>query len=144
MVIDIRHTGLVVEDIDRMKNFYIKIGFKVFKELIEEGDFISKVTGYKDVKIKTIKMTCQNESKIELIKYYNPSSKKIKNNYEPNKLGCSHVAMTVKNANDTCKIITENGGTIINEPSKNNDHTVKVAYCYDPEGILLEIVEELK
>ena len=97
MVIDIRHTGLVVEDIDRMKNFYIKIGFKVFKELIEEGDFISKVTGYKDVKIKTIKMTCHNESKIELIKYYNPSSKKIKNNTNLNGKFSLNSQATIRN-----------------------------------------------
>ena len=42
------------------------------------------------------------------------------------------------------KKIIKNGGSLVNYPEINNCGTVKVAYCYDPEGVLIEIVEELK
>ena len=143
MINSIRHTGLVVNNLDMMKEFYGKIGFKIYKEDLEQGKFIETVTGYKKVKLETIKMISGDNSMIELIKYCHPVSEILTPNYKPNQLGCSHIAMTVQNAENTCEIIDQNGGKIINKPVINDDTTVKVAYCFDPEGILLEIVEEL-
>ncbi len=143
MIKNIRHTGLVVNDISKIKNFYVSLGFKIVKEDIEEGAFIDILTGFKDSKLHTVKMKTDNSSMIELIKYLNPVSPNISQSSQPNSLGCSHFAMTVDNANAICKLIKKNGGTEINPPAKNMDRTVKVAYCYDPEGVLIEVVEEL-
>ena len=35
------------------------------------------------------------------------------------------------------------GGSLVNSPATAPDGTVRVAYCHDPEGNLLELVEEL-
>ncbi len=53
------------------------------------------------------------------------------------------MAFTVINIDQTCKIILESGGSMINKPAQSSNGKVKVAYCYDPEGILIEIVEVL-
>jgi len=42
-----------------------------------------------------------------------------------------------------CDKIKSLDGKVINPPHISNDGKVKVAYCYDNEGFLMEIVEEL-
>ena len=143
MIKNIRHTGLVVNNISKLKDFYLSLGFEIVNEDIEEGTFIDTLTGLKESKLHTVKMKTENSSMIELIKYLNPVSPIINQSAQPNSLGCSHFAMTVDNANEICELIKKNGGTEINPPAKNLNGTVKVAYCYDPEGILIEVVEEL-
>ena len=143
MIKNIRHTGIVVRDLKRSFNFYKSLGFKKDKEDIEEGKFIETVTGIKNVKISWIKMSAGNGAMIELIEYIShPKKNKLKQT-NVNKLGCSHIAITTDNVNETAKKIIKNGGSLVNDPEINNFGTVKVAYCYDPEGVLIEIVEEL-
>ena len=60
-----------------------------------------------------------------------------------NKLGCSHIAFSVDNIEITCQKIKAMGGSIVNSPALTVDKKVKVAYCHDIEGVLMEIVEEL-
>ena len=46
MVINTRHTGLVVRDIDQSLKLYQDIlGFKIKKRVVEEGEFISQMVG---------------------------------------------------------------------------------------------------
>ncbi len=53
------------------------------------------------------------------------------------------MAITVNNIYDSCEKIISLGGRVINKPSISKDGKVKLVYCYDIEGALLEIVEEL-
>jgi len=141
MVLNIRHTGIVVSDLVKESQFYLTLGFKEVSRAIEEGEFISQVTGIEEVKIEWIKMTAPDKNLIELIKYHShPMNSAVKNS-PSNKLGCSHIAFTVENINETCNIIAGYGGSIVNNPATSTDGKVKVAYCHDPEGVLLEIVE---
>ena len=45
------------------------------------------------------------------------------------------------NIEKTCEQIKSMGGSIVNSPALSNDKKVKVAYCHDIEGVLMEIVE---
>ena len=144
MVLNIRHTGIVVSDLKKESEFYRMLGFIEVSTAIEEGQFIEEVTGIKDVKIEWVKMTAPDNNLIELIKYH---SHPIDSNFEnspSNKLGCSHVAFTVTDINQFCEDIILAGGSIVNPPATSLDGKVKVAYCHDPEGVLLEIVEIIK
>ncbi len=144
MIKNIRHTGIVVRNLKKSFNFYKSLGFKKVKKEIEEGKFIETVTGIKNAKISWIKMSADNGAMIELIEYIShPKKNKVKQ-CDVNKLGCSHIAITTDSINEMAKKIIKNGGSLVNYPEINNCGTVKVAYCYDPEGVLIEIVEELK
>ena len=60
-----------------------------------------------------------------------------------NQLGCSHLAFSVDNIDSICEKIEEIGGSVVNLPALTSDKKVKVAYCHDNEGNLMEIVEVL-
>ena len=67
-MIKIRHTGIVTTDLKKSKWFWCKqLNFKVKKSANEKGLTIDKVLGYKNVRVKTIKLQDKNKN---LIEYY--------------------------------------------------------------------------
>lgn len=142
MLINLRHTGLVVRNMALSKKFYEGLGFKVQKQMIESGEFISNVVGIPNVRIETVKMTAPDGSLIELLEYLSNKDESVKQVQPANQNGCSHIAMTVTSISDVCSKIQELGGSIVNPPMKSADGKVSVAYCHDNDGILLEIVQE--
>ena len=142
MIIEIRHTGFVVENLDKMLEFYQALGLNIVSRDIEKGNFIDRVTGYRNVKLEWVKLSPSNNSNmIELIKYHNNDSKMDLIKQPPNKYGCSHVAFTVKDIEKAVKQVINLGGSKINDPVKSKKSNAKVLYCHDPEGTLIELVE---
>tara|TARA_A100001388_G_C28738592_1_gene485588 strand:- start:282 stop:713 length:432 start_codon:yes stop_codon:yes gene_type:complete len=141
MIEGIRHTGIVVNNLQKASEFYLALGCKVKAKANEEGRFIEKVTGIKNVNIEWIKMVFDDGNLLELIQYNNPKKEKNLNKQPPNQIGISHIAFNVKNIENFCKNIVELGGSIVNEPAITNNKQFKVAYCHDIEGNLLEVVE---
>ncbi|MBM9546263.1 VOC family protein [Leptospira sp. 201903074] len=143
MIIKTRHTGLVVRKLSESLKFYEALGFVLWKREIEEGRFIETVVGIGSVKLETAKMHASDGSMIELLEYHSHPLKKEKVNSPSNTLGCSHIAFTVDDIERTCELIKTLGGNIVNDPALSPSGMVKVAYCHDIDGILLELVEEV-
>ena len=68
---------------------------------------------------------------------------KIITNQKSNQVGYSHLAFSVNGIDTICEKIKNIGGSVFNPPILTNDKKVKVAYCHDNEGNLMEIVEVL-
>lgn len=139
----IRHIGLVVEDIDRAVIFYTKVfGLSVLSKNIEEGAYIDALVGLSNAKVQWVKLTSQeNTVFLELLKYHNhPSQKHAPPAYQH---GCSHIAITVNDMHETLKKVREYGG-IADDFLYNPEKTVRVVYARDPEGIILELVEDVR
>ena len=143
MIRNVRHTGLVIRNAAKSRSFYEGLGFVVENHANESGEFISHVVGIVDVQIETIKMRSPDGSMIELLEYHSHPDRSPQVKSPANKLGCSHLAFTVNSILDTCRVIEELGGSVVNPPVVSKDGNVSVAYCYDNDGILLEIVEEI-
>jgi len=143
MIINIRHTGIVVNDLSLMTQFYINLGFQKFISGNEKGEFIDNVTGLNNVDLEWVKLKSQDGQLLELLKYHSHPDDNIPNLRKSNKHGCSHIAFTVENSENFCELIKKNGGSIINKPAISLDEKVKVSYCHDPEGVLMEVVEIL-
>ena len=141
MIKAIRHTGIVVRDLEKTANFYKALGFKDSNKAIEEGKFIDQVTGLTNTKLEWIKLIAPDGYLLELLHYHSHFENEEITNQRSNKLGCSHMAFSVENIEKTCELIKKMGGSILNPPSLTKDRKVKVAYCHDIEGVLMEIVE---
>ena len=141
MIEGIRHTGIVVNNLQKVCEFYLALGFKIQSKAKEEGIFIEKVTGFKNVNIEWIKMVLNDGNLMELIQYNNPQKEKKLNKQPPNQMGVSHIAFNVNDIESFCTNIVQLGGSIINEPAITGNKQFKVAYCHDIEGNLLEVVE---
>ena len=141
MIKNIRHTGIVVSDLEKMATFYRKLGFKEESREVEKGEFIEQVVNISEVKIEWIKLRSPDGFQVELLQYLSHPKELSKNKSKSNDLGCSHIAYTVDDAETACKKIALAGGSVINLPAIAPNGKVKVAYCHDPEGVLMEIVE---
>ena len=147
MISKIRHVGFVVKDLEVSLNFYEKIlGLSIYKRFIEEGDFISNLTGIDNVKLEWVKLIIPEGGLIELLQYHShPDStyeKKIASN--SNKIGCSHVALTIDKLDDVYNRIIEHKYICKSPPLKSPDGNAKVLYCQDPDGSIIELIEDLK
>ena len=143
MIKNLRHTGIVVNNLEKCISFYLNLGFYEVSREVETGEYIDSLVGLKNVKLECAKLALKENITLELLKYH---SHPYKNNDLPrlsNRVGCSHIALTVSNILECFKLISENGGGAINKIQTSPDGKVKVVYCYDPEGNIIEVVEEL-
>jgi len=141
-----RHAGLVVRDLDISLVFYQELlGLSVFKRMKEKGHYIERVVGITGASLEWVKLQAADGSLLELIQYNSTTDtpQKVKN-APSDQLGCSHVAFTVKNLDLLHKTLVDKGYNCNSEPQMSPDGMVKVMYCHDPDGIILELVEELQ
>jgi catechol 2,3-dioxygenase-like lactoylglutathione lyase family enzyme len=143
MIKTVRHTGLVVRDLEKSTEFYCALGFVEDNQAIEEGDFIDTVVGMQNVKLEWVKLKAPDGYLLELLQYHSHPEQKEIAKQRSNQLGCSHLAFSVDDIDTVCEKIEEIGGSIVNPSALTNDKKVKVAYCHDNEGNLMEIVEVL-
>ena len=144
MTLNIRHTGIVVTDLEKSKKFYCDLlGFKVKKEMDESGDFINNFSALENVLVTTCKMTIDNGDMIELL-YYKSHPETADMSRKITQIGCSHIALTVDNLDTVYSQLLENGVIFNSPPQYSPDGKAKVTFCKDPDGSLVEIVEELK
>ncbi len=57
MIISVRHTAIVVSNLEKSKFFYESIGFCVFASSVEKGGTIDQVTGMDGVILEWVKLT---------------------------------------------------------------------------------------
>ena len=142
-MIKIRHTGIVSKNLKKSIYFWVNlIGFRVVKTLNEEGDLIDKIIGYKNAKVKTIKLEDNFKNLIEILFFLNPP-KQPKTKIKPYSLGYTHISLTVKNINYLYKNLKKNKIIFNSAPKMSADGRVIMTYCKTPEGAYLELVEEL-
>jgi predicted enzyme related to lactoylglutathione lyase len=142
MLKKIRHTGIVVRDIEKLVKFYETLGFKTQSRQIEEGQVIEQVVGLMGAVIETAKMTAPCGGILELLQYHSHPLQEPIQRQPSNQLGCSHIALTVKKVSQVLAEIEVMGGSRVNDPALIENKGLFVVYCHDPEGNLLELVEE--
>lgn len=139
-----RHIGLVVSDLDRLRKFYeCCFGFHIVRECHESGAFIDRLIGIPETRVTTVKMALGVDGIIvlELLCFRKPSIVK-RDNTRPNNLGLTHFALTVDDISTAVDLVLENGGSVTSKAQISPDGQVLASYCCDPEGNLIELVEE--
>jgi catechol 2,3-dioxygenase-like lactoylglutathione lyase family enzyme len=145
MVLNTRHTGIVVDDLDRAIRFYEGLGMQVAARMVEQGAYIDQLVGLQQTSLEWAKLRLPDQSLVELLQYHShPSAESRTPLQAANRPGCSHIAFTVRNMEETIAYISGNGGTVNRDFQFSPDGKVKVVYAYDPEGNILEIVEVLQ
>ena len=141
-----RHVGLVVRNIKNSLGFYQNfLGLTIARQDTETGDFISHLVGIEGVMIEWIKLNIPGGGLLELIQHHShpdPRTDQKPNFSLSNQLGCSHPAFTVEDLGSLYERLVSNGYKCVSEPLPSPDGKVLVLFAYDPDGILLELVEE--
>ena len=141
MITGIRHTGIVVENLQIMREFYVLLGFTLQSQAKEHGPFIEQVTGLKNANLRWIKMNAPDGSLLELLQYEWPAEIRKKIEQPSNHRGVSHIAFTVQDMDRFCDQVVWLGGSLVNSPALTENKQFRVVYCHDVEGNLFEAVE---
>lgn len=143
MITQIRHTGLVVANLQSALHFWCDVlGFRIVKQMDEFGPHIDAIMGLRDVRVTTVKLAAPDERMIELLHFQShPDGPSWVGG--PYSTGFTHVAMTVADLDASCEKLQAEGVVFSAPPQLSPDGAVKVTYGKGPEGVLLELVEVL-
>lgn len=144
LVTAIRHFGIVVSDMVRSLAFYQDLlGLEVVRALDESGSFVDTILGLEHVHVKTVKMGVgDGASLLELLEFRShhdscPARAKLYS------VGPTHVAFTVQDLGNVYRRLRESGVEFTSPPQCSPDGYARVAFCIDPDGTPIELVEVL-
>ncbi|MBU2044101.1 MAG: VOC family protein [Candidatus Omnitrophica bacterium] len=142
MVKNIRHTGIVVKNLEKSLAFYRDLlGFKVERQMEEKGGYIDKVLALEGVSVTTVKMKAPDGEMIELLEYHSHLQEIEVDQITD--IGIRHVAFTVDNLDSEYQRLKDAGIFFNSRPEVSPDGYAKVAFCRAPEGTFIELVEVL-
>jgi catechol 2,3-dioxygenase-like lactoylglutathione lyase family enzyme len=143
MIIGVRHTGIVVHDVEGALNFWINLlGAKILVDQIEEGEFISQLLGMEKVSVRTVKLDAGVGTVVELLSFRSHQDETTWTG-KPYSTGITHIALNVLDVEKLTFNLEAAGYLQLNPFSVDPSGKVKVAYLRGYEGLLLELVETL-
>jgi len=144
MITQIRHTGLVVANLEIALDFWCDLlGFRVSKRMDESGPHIDAMMGLEGVRVTTVKLAAPDGNLIELLHFHSHPDQAVWTG-TPYSTGFTHVALTVDDLDAVCRKLADAGVTFKAPPQRSPDGYAKATYCRGPEGVLLELVEVLQ
>ncbi|MES2408906.1 MAG: VOC family protein [Patescibacteria group bacterium] len=139
----IDHVGIIVEDLEAAKGFFLELGLKVVGEQEVEGEWVGKIIALENVKDKIVMMqTPDGEANIELVKFHHPVDDKGIQPSFSNTLGIRHICFEVEDVEGIAAKLKQKGFELMGE-MYNYENIYKLCYIRGPEGIILELAEKL-
>jgi catechol 2,3-dioxygenase-like lactoylglutathione lyase family enzyme len=138
-----RHVGVVVKDIAKAIDFWTNlIGFKLHVDAKEVSPYIDELLGMKIPELRTVKLIDENSFILELLEFRNYPGK---DNWEGNlaSTGLTHIALTVDNLDSLTSKLKQNNYEFVSNIMNSPNGIVSVVFVRGPEGLMLELVEEL-
>jgi glyoxylase I family protein len=143
MILATRHTGIVVDDLERSLRFWRDVmGLQVVADFWERGEFIDTIQHLSDVNLHMIKLAAPDGTLIELLKdEAHPTPPPDRNQLCDR--GIRHIAFTVGDVAATWATLRAAGCETLSEPITSPDGKARLFFVRDPEGNLLEMVQML-
>ncbi|MDD1504134.1 VOC family protein [Lysinibacillus sp. CNPSo 3705] len=139
----IDHVGVIVNNLSAAKEFFLDFGLEVKGEWEMEGELMGYAVGLNDAKVACVGLgTTDGQTWIELIKFYTPSDEKDIQQPFANTLGLRHIAFTVEDIEAVVAKLKKKGTDIFSE-IQQYEESYKLCYVRGPEGIILELAEEI-
>jgi len=141
---NIRHFGIVVRDMERSLAFYRDLlGMEIRNRKEERGPYLDTLLGVKNGEILTVKLSSGGGSSLlELIEFSSPKDTDPRS-LAVNSVGPTHIALSVGDLGALMAALKKKGTRFLSEPIASPDGKVRLVFCRDPDGNLVELVEEL-
>jgi catechol 2,3-dioxygenase-like lactoylglutathione lyase family enzyme len=139
----IDHIGVVVNDLAAAKQFFLDLGFAVQGEAEEQSELLDKVVGIKGARSQVVFLQAPDgETKLELTKFLNPADKTVEQESVMYGHGYKHIALVVEGIDEIVGSLKAKGMDVFVDVYNYQD-VYKLCYFRGPEGILVELAEEL-
>lgn len=139
----IRHTGIIVTDMEKSLEFYRDLlGLKVVLDAEWEGEYFAQLTGLAGVRMRVVMLAAMDGKQVELFQFHS-HPKQAPGKVETSDIGCSHIALEVDALDKLYAEMQRRGIRCNCAPLVSPDGYAKVTYCHDPDGAIIELVEIL-
>jgi catechol 2,3-dioxygenase-like lactoylglutathione lyase family enzyme len=135
--------GVVVTDLVASLRFYQHLlGLEPVRDLSESGPHLDAMLAIDGVRVRTVKLRAPSgESLVELLEFESPQPRQHAPRLD--EIGPTHLAFTVEDLDELHARLTAARVRFNSAPQLSPDGRAKVAFCFDPDGTPLELVEEL-
>jgi hypothetical protein len=118
------------------------LGFQLHIEALEQSPYIDELLAINDPNLTTVKLIDSKGFIIELLKFDNHQVEKTWSG-DLKTTGLTHIALTIDNLDALVDNLKKQNYQLISEIKISPNGKVKVVFAKGPEGIMLELVEEL-
>ncbi|QBD81139.1 VOC family protein [Ktedonosporobacter rubrisoli] len=140
----IDHVGVIVNDLAAAKAFFLDFGLEVLGEGEMEGKMLDRIVGLNDARTAFVMLgTSDGQANIELVKYYSPPDEQGIRPSLANTPGIRHIAFVVEDIEAIVAKLKKRGMEIFGE-IQHFEGSYKLCYVRGPEGIILELAEQIK
>jgi catechol 2,3-dioxygenase-like lactoylglutathione lyase family enzyme len=139
----VNHIGINVDDLEAAKTFFTDLGFTVAGESTMEGKLLDEVIGLKGAQTELVMLVApDSELCLEVIKYHRPADPEGIRSHSPNTHGLGHIAFEVEDLDGIVESLKQKGYNLVGSV-QNYENIWKLCYIYGPEGIIVELAEQL-
>ncbi|MBB5854933.1 VOC family protein [Amycolatopsis umgeniensis] len=139
----LEHIGVVVHDLEAAKAFFVALGLELEGEASLKGDTVDRLTGLKGVRTDiAVLRPLDGHGGVELIKYQAPSGREADSRAPMNTPGIRHFVFSVEDIDDVLERLRPHGAELVGEVVRYED-SYRLCYVRGPEGIVVELAEEL-
>jgi len=140
----IDHVGVIVHDLPAAKAFFFDLGLEVLGEGELQGELVDRANGLDDVRVAVAMLRVPDgQANIELIQFYTPSDEKGIRRPLANTPGIRHIAFAVEVIEAIVAKLKKKGVEFFSE-IQDYQGSYKLCLCRGPEGIILELDEQIK
>jgi catechol 2,3-dioxygenase-like lactoylglutathione lyase family enzyme len=137
------HVGIVVDDLAGAVAFFIELGLEIEGETPVEGRWVDRVTGLEGVRADVALMqTPDGQGKVELAKFHAPSARGGDPGAPAHTLGIRHLLFAVKGIDEVIDRLRARGAELVGSVEQY-ENRYRLCYLRGPEGIIIELAEEI-
>jgi len=137
------HVGIVVDDLPAAKAFFIALGLELQGEGQVEGASIDRVVGIDGVRSEIAFLrTPDGHGQVELSKFHAPAGPAGDASPPPNAPGIRHITFAVDDIDSAVAGLQALGSKLVGTVERYDD-SFRLCYVRGPEGIIVELAQEL-
>jgi catechol 2,3-dioxygenase-like lactoylglutathione lyase family enzyme len=137
------HVGIVVEDLTAAIEFFVELGLELRGGGPVEGEWVDRVVGLEGVRAEIAMLqTPDGHGRVELAKFHSPSSEGGGGAAPANAPGIRHITFAVEDIDAVIAGLRARGAELVGELERYKD-SYRLCYVRGPEGIIVELAEEL-
>ena len=143
VILRMDHTGVVVDDLEGAKAFFVALGMELEGEAPIEGAWVDQVNAIEGVRVEIAMLrTPDGHSRLELTKFHSPVAFSDGSADVPNALGLRNIMFAVDDVDATVATLGAHGGELIGEVA-HYENAYKLCYIRGPEQIIVALAEQL-
>jgi catechol 2,3-dioxygenase-like lactoylglutathione lyase family enzyme len=137
------HVGIVVDDLAAATEFFVELGLDLQGEGRVEGRWVDRIVGLDGVRAELVMVqTPDGNGRLELVKFHSPSTQGGNRDAPANTPGIRHVTFAVEDIDAVVAGLRARGAELVGELERYED-SYRLCYVRGPEGIIIELAEEI-